>query len=82
MVIEVGWLFRLPLIRKAAALTAWPFILVRPGMQGDAALLLHESAHLEQQRRWVIYGLGIGLLAWYLLYLFALPVGWNPWRRD
>ena len=65
----------------AVAFTFWPWVFVRPSAAGDATVLLHESVHLEQQRRWALWGLVIpGLLAWYALYLLALPVGWNWWR--
>jgi hypothetical protein len=43
-------------------------------------MLEHERVHYEQQRRWALYGLGVGLLAWFLLYLFFLPVWKNPFR--
>ncbi len=65
----------------ACAFTFWPFVFVHPRASENPRVLLHEGKHLEQQRRWAIYGLGVGLLVWYLLYLLALPVGWNPWRR-
>jgi hypothetical protein len=73
---------RLPRIVRAAAITIWPFVLVVPGISTPKflSLMRHERAHLKQQRRWFIYGFGVGLLLWYLLYLFALPVGFNPWR--
>lgn len=41
----------------------------------------HEEVHLEQQRQWFVRGLGVGLLAWFLLYLLVLPAGWNPFRE-
>lgn len=63
----------------AAAITVWPIVLVSP--RAGAGVLEHESVHLEQQRRWALYGLGVGLLAWFALYLFILPFGYNPWRR-
>ena len=40
----------------------------------------HEAVHYAQQRRWALWGVGVGLLVWFALYLLALPVGWNPWR--
>lgn len=43
------------------------------GRQPDG-LLYHEYRHLEQQR-------DIGLVKFLLLYLFCLPILWNPWRR-
>lgn len=71
------------LIPGAAALTVWPFVFVVPGLYPHqrARIDRHEAVHLEQHRRWFVYGLGVGLLLWFALYLFALPVGWNPWRR-
>ena len=69
------------------ALTVWPFIFINKHFfcecwattleQGIA----HEQVHLAQQRKWFIYGLGVGLLVWWFLYLFCLPFYWNPWRR-
>lgn len=66
---------------KAGAITVWPFIFVHPALVNSKLTMDHEKVHLEQQRRWAIYGLGVGLIAWFLLYLLALPVGWNPFRR-
>lgn len=68
----------------ASAITVWPLILVSPRVVGEvqlANLLHHERVHVEQQRRWALYGLGVGLLLWWALYLLALPVGINPWRQ-
>lgn len=79
MIIET----RLVRLVGACAVTAFPFIFVEPG-QGAQLLevtLRHEGVHLRQQRRWFVYGLGVGLLAWHFLYLFCLPFGVNPWRR-
>jgi hypothetical protein len=68
---------------QAIGLTFYPFIFVAKGLDAEqrASLLTHENVHWEQQRTWAKYSLGLGLLAWYALYLLALPVGWNPWRR-
>lgn len=73
---------RLPLLFRAVAITFWPFVFVVPDISARQLenIMLHENVHLRQQKRWAIYGLGIGLLAWYALYLLALPVGYNPWR--
>ena len=65
----------------SCAFAAYPFIFVHPGWKDNERTLLHEMAHYLRQRRWVICGLGIGLLAWFALYLLFLPVGWNPFRR-
>ena len=69
----------------ALAFTAYPVIfvsreVVSPTRLGN--LLLHERVHLGQQRRWALFGLGVGLLAWWVLYLAALPMWWNPLRRS
>jgi hypothetical protein len=69
----------------ALAFTAYPVIfvsreVVSPTWLGN--LLLHERVHLGQQRRWALFGLGVGLLAWWVLYLAALPMWWNPLRRS
>jgi hypothetical protein len=69
----------------SAAITIFPFVFMDPGIVAGSIeythLLMHEGTHWQQQRRWAIYGLGIGLLLWWVLYLLVLPVGWNPWRR-
>jgi uncharacterized membrane protein len=64
----------------AIAFTFFPFVFVHPDAAPRESILTHEAVHYEQQRRWLIYGLGVGLLLWYLLYLLVLPVGWNPFR--
>ena len=79
MIIETN----LPRLLGASAITIWPVILIAPGLDPNLRqmVLTHERVHLVQQRRWAVYGLGVGLLAWFFLYLFCLPVAWNPWRR-
>lgn len=66
----------------ASAITVWPFVFLSPEVPtlARSTVLAHEQVHLEQQRRWAVYGLGVGLLLWYPLYLFVLPIGWNPFR--
>lgn len=68
---------------KACAITAYPFIFASNLLKGPVLkqILIHEMVHWTQQRRWFFWGLGVGLLVWYLLYLLVLPVGWNPFRR-
>lgn len=66
---------------QAAAITAFPFIFIDPDCFTYEITLKHEKIHYNQQKKWAIYGLGVGLLAWFLLYLLVLPVGWNPFRR-
>lgn len=66
---------------QARAVTVWPLLFVDPDTILDGVLLRHEGEHAKQQRRWAIYGLGIGLLVWHFLYLLVLPVGWNPFRE-
>ena len=64
----------------AQAFTVYPIgAFVKPGAM-DNDLKIHESVHWEHQRAWCIYGLGVGLLLWFMLYLMLLPVGWNPLR--
>ena len=65
----------------ASAITVWPFVFIAPGYVDDEATLKHEQTHLAQQKRWAVYGLGVGLLVWFVLYLLCLPVWYNPWRR-
>ena len=64
----------------AGAITVFPFVFVSPEFAEDKETLAHEAVHYRQQKKWCIYGLGVGLIVWYLLYLLALPVGWNPFR--
>jgi hypothetical protein len=74
----VGWF-------GASAITVFPFIFIAPDVTSDpqvyASTLKHENVHIGQQKRWAIYGLGVGLLAWFFCYELLLPVGWNPFRR-
>lgn len=62
----------------AGGITVFPFIFLHPlaGEKTEA----HEKVHYRQQKRWALYGLGVGLIVWFLLYLLVLPVGWNPFR--
>jgi predicted small integral membrane protein len=66
---------------NAAAITFYPFMFVAPDYVDDITILIHEQIHYNQQKNWAIYGLGVGLLLWYFLYLFCLPVWYNPFRR-
>jgi hypothetical protein len=76
-------------IPNIAAITIWPFIFISNSLCKDTynnkqeliITLKHEDVHYKQQQRWAIYGLGIGLLVWFLLYELCLPFYWNPWRR-
>jgi len=74
--VQLGWL-------HASAVTAYPFVFADPSVKGRVrkGTLKHEAIHYAQQRRWCLYGLGVGLIVWWLLYLLAFPVKWNPWRR-
>ena len=65
----------------AGAITVWPFIFINPKYANDEEMIKHESVHCEQQRRWFIWGLGIGLVVWWLLYVLVLPFGWNYFRK-
>jgi hypothetical protein len=69
----------------AVAFTAYPFIFIKKRFKGNKNilndLLPHEMVHYERQKKWFIYGLGIGLILWFILYLFVLPFYWNPFRR-
>ena len=49
----------------ASAVTVWPVVFVSPSITAAALpqVLKHENVHLAQQRRWLVYGLGVGLLA-------------------
>jgi hypothetical protein len=69
---------------NATAMTVWPFVFISPKV-GDGPMLrmalVHEDVHYHQQGQWLVYGLGVGLLVWFFLYLFCLPMYWNYWRR-
>lgn len=65
----------------AAAIAVWPFVLVSDHGALSTMALRHEAVHLQQQRSWAIRGLGVGLLAWFFLYLLCLPMWRNPWRE-
>ena len=78
----VGWI-------GACAVTVFPFCFVDAETKAHIdektpdgwATLAHENVHYAEQRRWAIYGLGVGLIVWFALYLLALPALWNPLRR-
>jgi hypothetical protein len=68
---------------RAGAITVFPFIFVSDALGTGTAferILDHENIHYEDQKAWCIWGLGIGLVAWFVLYLLVLPIGWNPFR--
>ena len=75
-----------PLPFGISAITIYPWIFVSREVADWTEparhwLLVHQSVHLAQQRRWFVRGLGVGLLVWWALYIFALPIGWNPLRK-
>jgi hypothetical protein len=77
-------IIRLPIAwLHASVITAWPILIVDSPLTAEQLkrIMPHERVHLRQQRRWAIYGLGVGLLLWFALYLLALPVWRNPWRE-
>jgi len=67
----------------ATAITVLCFIFIDPRLSKAEAktTVTHESVHVAQQLRWFKRGLGVGWVVWLFLYLLALPVWWNPWRR-
>jgi hypothetical protein len=73
----------IPLLFRACAITVFPFIFITKKIHFDlyASLCRHEGVHYDQQKRWAFFGFGVGLLAWFALYLLVLPVYWNPFRR-
>lgn len=77
VVVETSVVFYL--LSGGGAITIFPFVFVYPASRERA--LPHETAHWRQQRRWGIYGSGIGLLAWFLAYVLLFPAVWNPFRR-
>ena len=70
----------------AVAFTSWPFIFLTKDFLGMSetdrrCVMQHEQIHIAQQQRWVVYGLGVGLLVYHFLYMLCLPFYWNYWRR-
>lgn len=58
--------------------TIYPHIYVIPGFNSwpnklKERILLHEKIHLEQQKE-------VGFWKYLFLYIFVLPLFWNPWR--
>jgi hypothetical protein len=45
-----------------------------PGCEPSQEIIKHEMVHMNQQKR-------VGLFLFIFLYLFCLPVLWNPWRK-
>lgn len=60
------------------AITIYPFVFLCAEV--GPIFEAHEQIHYEQQDRWWSWAGPFGLLIWYFLYLFVLPVGWNPFR--
>jgi len=46
------------------AVSAWPFIFVRPQMADNRGLIEHETVHYREQRRWLC-------LPWWIAYLLV-----------
>lgn len=61
-----------------SGLTVFPFIFLHP--DAPASVVAHEKVHYRQQKKWALYGVGVGWVLWFLLYLLVLPAGWNPFR--
>ena len=58
--------------------TIYPHIYVAKGFNNwpeklKKRIILHEKIHLKQQKE-------IGLFKYLFLYIFVLPLFWNPWR--
>jgi hypothetical protein len=55
--------------------TAWDGVIYKPkGAELSFRTIEHEKIHLRQQEM-------VGKWKFLLLYLFALPFIWNPWRK-
>lgn len=70
--IRVGWL-------PVRGFTFCPIVLLHP--DAPDRTVAHEDVHIRQQARWWSWAGPIGVLAWGIIYVLALPVGWNPHRR-
>jgi len=66
---------------KATAITIYPWIFVHSRVRRNVLVLWHEEEHWLSQRAWYQKAWIFGLAAWYFLYLFCLPVGWNKFRQ-
>ena len=66
-----------------AGLTIYPFIFIMKGLTDNQKItvLKHENVHKVQQGKWFAKAWYFGLIAWFLLYRFALPIVWNPFVR-
>jgi hypothetical protein len=60
-----------------SGMTIYPFLLLCTDSEKTK---IHETIHYRQQDQWWRWAGPFGLLAWYFLYLFVLPFGWNRWR--
>lgn len=70
-IIRLDWL-------PIAGITIYPFIFVST----DAKITWeHEEVHYYQQEQWYNKAWLLGLFAWFFLYLFCLPILFNPFRR-
>lgn len=67
-----------------AGFTMYPFVFLtrraKERTPSYGSTLDHEMVHIKQQGKWWGWGGPIGWLLWFFLYIFILPVGWNPFR--
>ena len=68
--IDVGW----------SATTVYPFVFVFGKLKNESATFVHEMVHWQHQHRWWRAAGVFGWFAWFFLYLFVLPAGWNRFR--
>jgi hypothetical protein len=61
------------------AFTAYPYIF-HVEETPSTRLILHESKHIEQQKKWYDKAWYFGVAAWLFCYLLLFPVGYNIFR--
>jgi hypothetical protein len=72
---EKGWLWKLTGPFASSNYTTIGHTIYYPkGKPPSAKIILHEEIH---EKQWM----QVGFFKFYFLYLFCLPVGWNPWRK-
>ena len=55
-----------PFPKYVDAVTLWPFIIYKRGIEDDLALQAHEMYHFNEQKRWL-------LVPWFIAYICLLP---------
>ncbi len=78
---EKSWIWWLTIFANPQVhTTIYPHIYVVKGFDAwpeelKKRIIVHEKVHLRQQFE-------VGIVKYLFLYLFVLPLFWNPWRYD